>query len=224
MVDPWRVKGNCFVPVYMFSSTTWLLSLALLKTDSHFKDIFVKRSQTMTIKWSALVGWCSYPNLTHTSSSLSLSVSPQDVSTGSSSAAAGTPVTSSVLSRALQQALEASRVTPLQVKHSHARIHIHSLHDNTYLLRPVYISAEVSVIVPLTFTSAWIESHLDYNKTWHTILGWLVCKTRKAPHKHTQLYFEVYFNWNKRKQSTWSQTLNSDSNRKLFTAAQNRIL
>ncbi|XP_053090802.1 ubiquitin-like protein 7b isoform X1 [Pangasianodon hypophthalmus] len=38
----------------------------------------------------------------------------QDVSTGSSSAAAGTPVTSSVLSRALQQALEASGVTPLQ--------------------------------------------------------------------------------------------------------------
>ncbi|XP_017321368.1 ubiquitin-like protein 7b isoform X1 [Ictalurus punctatus] len=40
--------------------------------------------------------------------------SQQDVSTGSSSAAAGTPVTSSVLSRALQQALEASGVTPLQ--------------------------------------------------------------------------------------------------------------
>ncbi|KAF7699317.1 hypothetical protein HF521_004059 [Silurus meridionalis] len=38
----------------------------------------------------------------------------QDMSTGSSSAAAGTPVTSSVLTRALQQALEASGVTPLQ--------------------------------------------------------------------------------------------------------------
>lgn len=38
----------------------------------------------------------------------------QDVSDSSSSAAAGTPVTSSVLSRALQQALEASGVTPLQ--------------------------------------------------------------------------------------------------------------